>query len=238
MIPNCLIDQPCGLGDIFYCQKIAFALKQNNYNVIWPVKENLLYIKEYLPDFINFITAENNVLFTELIHANVTRILENDKHDIYIPLKNANHIYGRPVMQAKYKLLNIDPSDWLEFFIIKRNTVRENHLYYDILKLKDSSKYSLYNRQYGTPPGTVISDKIKLPTQNDFIEMKYYTDINLLDWCKVIENAIEIFTIDTSILFIIDFLFKNKNLKLNVWSRQMDFIDIDQIFKTNYTKHY
>lgn len=235
---NCILDQPCGLGDIFFCLKIAYTLKENGYNIIWPVNDNLIYIKDYLPNYINFIKLSDEYSFKEYFNGHNTSTLENSNNEIYIPLRNANFLYGRPVLQAKYKMLDINYEDWLDFFEFKRDYNRENHLYYDVLKLNDQSVYKLYNRQYGTPPNTVIYNKIQLPLDSIYVEMKYYENINIFDWCKVIENASEIYTIDTSILFIIDKLFQNKSFNnLHLWSRQPDYIDIDNLFKQKYSKN-
>ena len=38
-MPNCVIGQPAGLGDIIFCQKIADMFIQNGYTVWWPVVE-------------------------------------------------------------------------------------------------------------------------------------------------------------------------------------------------------
>ncbi len=235
---NCILDQPCGLGDIFFCLKIAYTLKENGYKIIWPVNDNLIYIKEYLPDYIDFIQVSSSYPFKEYFYGHNVTTLENSKGDVYIPLRNANMLYGRPVLQAKYKMLDIDYDNWLEYFEIKRDLNRENYLYYDVLKLNDGSIYKLYNRQYGTPPNTAIYNKIPMPTDSIYVEMKYYDGINIFDWCKVIEKAKEIYTIDTSILFIIDKLFQNKTFNhLHLWSRQLDYIDIDGLFKQKYIKH-
>ena len=46
---TCLIIQPAGLGDIFFCQKIATHYSKNlGFKVIWPVYEHFLYIKDYI----------------------------------------------------------------------------------------------------------------------------------------------------------------------------------------------
>ncbi len=77
-----------------------------------------------------------------------------------------------------------------------------------------------------------------MPVDSIYVEMKYYDGINIFDWCKVIEKAKEIYTIDTSILFIIDKLFQNKIFNhLHLWSRQLDYIDIDGLFKQTYIKN-
>ena len=46
----CLIKQPAGIGDIFFCQKIARYMMHHGYDVIWPVLPSISWIKDYIKD--------------------------------------------------------------------------------------------------------------------------------------------------------------------------------------------
>ena len=35
----CLIKQPAGIGDVFFCQKIARIMMQHGYKIIWPLRD-------------------------------------------------------------------------------------------------------------------------------------------------------------------------------------------------------
>ena len=43
-----LIKQPIGIGDVFYLQKFAFILKKNGYDVVWPLRDDIFWIKDYV----------------------------------------------------------------------------------------------------------------------------------------------------------------------------------------------
>ena len=43
-----LIKQPAGLGDIFFCQKIANLFMEEGIRVVWPVQKQFLWILDYL----------------------------------------------------------------------------------------------------------------------------------------------------------------------------------------------
>ena len=48
---KCIIDQPAGLGDIFFCQKIGYHYQNQGYEIIWPVKSVYSYLSKYLTNF-------------------------------------------------------------------------------------------------------------------------------------------------------------------------------------------
>jgi len=46
----CLINQPAGIGDIFFLQYVARKYLSMGYKVIWPLQERLLWIKDHITD--------------------------------------------------------------------------------------------------------------------------------------------------------------------------------------------
>ena len=46
----CLIKQPAGIGDVFFCQKIARIMMQHGYKVIWPLRPDIHWIQRYIKD--------------------------------------------------------------------------------------------------------------------------------------------------------------------------------------------
>ena len=55
----CIIKQPAGIGDIFFCQKLAKIMMAHDYSVIWPVREDILWIGDYIKD-ITFVPEHWN----------------------------------------------------------------------------------------------------------------------------------------------------------------------------------
>ena len=46
----CLIKQPAGIGDVFFCQKIARYMMSQQYQVIWPLRSDISWIRHYIRD--------------------------------------------------------------------------------------------------------------------------------------------------------------------------------------------
>jgi hypothetical protein len=214
-----VINQPAGLGDILFCQKIKKTFENEGFEVVWPVIKEYSWVKEYLEG--NYI--DNN-------------IFKSKSNDIIIDLSNANYMFpNKKIMEAKYFLVDIDYSDWIDFFNFKRNTEKENKLYYDILGLKDDEEYVLVSRNYGSPPNFL---KFPIETKSNIknIELDFYNDFTLFDWCKVMENAKEIHMIDSSINFILEKI--NTNVLYLYTRRKNNFSEIDYLFKKDYIKKY
>jgi hypothetical protein len=190
MIKTVTIHQNAGLGDIFFCQKIAETFIYNEYEVYWPVKSTIDWVGDYLINTskVHYIN-ENN--FTPL----------DDTYNIV--LDGAQNITKNLIMPSKYQILDIDWSDWVDYFNFKRNTNKENELYYDILKLKDDEEYTFINKYYATPPDHQVYN-IKENPNEKIINLEMIEGFTIFDWCKVIENASKISIIDTSLNYIIE----------------------------------
>ena len=207
MEKTCLIRQPAGLGDIIFCQKIAKLLlsKGKCNKIIWPVIKPFNYIKEYLQDpRFDFVCEDEQFPFSELYYSNIINLYQNDDV-LYIPLQYADRTFPDvPVLDSKYQLVNLNHNDWLDYFNFTRNIEKENSLYYKILNLKDDDEYVLVNSLYGSPPHSVKSDLVTFNTDKKVVEIEYISDYNLFDWCKVIENASEIYFVDTSFTYLFE----------------------------------
>jgi len=249
MYDKVVIKQPAGLGDIFFCLKIAYTFHKGfNCDVIWPVIPQYEWIKDYINyPFIHFINQEedyplknkiNQTLFPQtslLPDIRVLELEENDKQYILVPLQHADWVSpGISVMDAKYKFVNLDLDDWQEFFEFERNIEKENKLYYEVLGLTDESEYVFVNKQFGSPPDTQTCSYIDVSKFSNYVEMSYLEDYSLFDWCKVIENAKEIHTVETSLNFIIDKI--NPKGKLEMYSKHNppSYNHVQHLFKANW----
>jgi hypothetical protein len=127
-------------------------------------------------------------------------------------------------MQSKYNLIHLDHNEWKKLHWY-RNTNKENNLYYNVLNLKDDSKYTLFNKYYADPRlGLSINTICK--SNNKVINLDYIDRYTLLDWAKVIENASEIHTVQTSILFMIEVLYKKNMNNVHIYHRPIDTASI------------
>jgi hypothetical protein len=121
-------------------------------------------------------------------------------------------------MVCKYKLVNLDYTDWVEYITFNRDTEKENALFSDVLGLTEGDEYIFINKNFGSPPGTRVCEHIDInPSSMRVVNMEFYTGFSVFDWCKVIENATQIHTVDTIIVCIIEKLITCNNL--NIYSR-------------------
>jgi len=234
-----IIRQPAGLGDIFFTQKIAhFLYEHYKYDIVWPVVEEFSWIKDYLKiPFIDFVSEKNDFQDKEALKNDVSYIFEWGG-SIIIPLQRADWKFSGSMMHAKYKLVNLDFNDWVNYFFFVRDIERENYLFYDVLKLNDNEDYIFVNKNFGSPPNNISIKNIEYPKNIRCVEMNFLGFDNLFDWCKVIENAKEIYTVETSICYLIEKLICKAEV-INLYSRNRvpDFDYIKNIFNKKY-KYY
>jgi len=207
---NCLINQPAGLGDIIVCLKIAKIYSERGYNVIWPIKDFYLdVVKKHIDaDFVEWHCDSN---YSKLANS----------ADLILNLDSATSIHPNlGIVDAKYVEAKIyDFEDWVDYFNLVRDIDRESELTNLVKERIKTKKYTLVNNNYGTPPNT-FRKKIIADTDNDIVEMSISPKYNIFDWIGVIENAAEIWTVDTCIHYIMDHpSIKLKAEKLEMYSR-------------------
>lgn len=212
MDKTCYIQQPAGLGDILFCQKIAYrAINDFGCNkVIWPVS----YVYGYLSDYI----FNDKVIFDpqERLPIYDNKIINNENF-LYIPLQTCDNLVpyhdSRANGHIKYKFFyDTDYLDWKNYFTLKRNLDRELKLV-KLLNIDISKPYNFINPSYGTPPGHVKNNNIKPNNEFPNVYMEIIPNVNIFDWLTIIENAKEIHTVETSLYYILEKL----NIEDNVY---------------------
>ena len=113
----CLIKQPKGIGDIVYCQKIGYMLKEMGYKIIWPVREPYSWVKDYLKDF-EFPTVTEDFPFKEMYEKviGINSFEDKETGTIVLPLVNAVPKEPLKIMMAKYDMINAGWENWAEYF--------------------------------------------------------------------------------------------------------------------------
>jgi len=199
----CLIFQPLGIGDIFFCQGIGNHYLNLGYRVIWPIASHVMYLKEYIiTPGIEFVDMKSDFPYKEFYSEQNPLVIEEDF--VFLPLANASHrISNSSLMYAKYDLVGLDLNIWRDNFNFKRNKEREDNLYYNILGLTDDEPYVFLNRKFGTPP-YYNEAPFGIDTNDKIIEMQFIPNDNLFDWLKVIENASTVVTVDTSYQYLME----------------------------------
>lgn len=228
----CLINQPAGLGDIFFLQKFVNKKILEGFKVIYPTLPSLIYVREYIKkDGLEFYSFSEDFPYKGLM--NHHEIIKNDEVEYY-PFNVADRYIGGSCMEAKYSFVQDDYNGWQEHFTWERNIEKENKLFYEILKLNDGEEYSLVSNVWGTPPTNNFRE---VPTSGKYKEVKVemLDEFNPFDWSKVIENAKEISIIDTSFNYLIEKLNLNaQNLYLTSRFTPPNFSHIINLFKKNW----
>lgn len=227
----CLIRQPAGIGDIFFTQKIAKSFISQGYTVVWPVIPQFEFIKDYIKvDNLIFVNENADFPNRNIYREGYSQPMRMDDL-VYLPIQHFDrHFPNVSVMQAKYKMMNMDSSDWLEYFEFERNEEREQKLikHYGV----QDKEFVFVNRMYGSPPDS--KPCIHMGSFENSVEMEYLGWDNLFDWIGLLLKAKHIYTVETSILYIISKLgLKN----VTVYSRHNppSFHQVEHIFDKDLT---
>lgn len=233
---TCLIRQPAGLGDIFFSQKIAKEILREKKadQVIWPVIKEYSYLSEYLlGEGISYIDENESFPFQEIYFSDPHFIINNDEL-LYLPIQRAPAI-NCPIMQAKYKLVNISYDDWKNFFKFKRNLERETYLE-KYLGITDEP-FNLINDNFGSKNSN-RDNKISFEdVKNGYksIRMDYNDFDNVFDWTGLMKKAAEVHTVDTAWCYLLEKIGKQK---VTVYAREKNesfFCYVRDIFNPKWT---
>jgi hypothetical protein len=228
----CVINQPAGLGDIFFLQKFVDKKISEGFEVIFPTISSLIYVKDYIKkDGLTFYAQNEDFPHKGILGSQ--EIIKNESLEYY-PFHVADRHVPGSCMEAKYSFVGENFVGWQDHFNWIRNKEKENNLFYNILGLKDDDEYSLVSNVWGTPPTNNYRD---VPTSGKYnvVHIQMLDGYNPFDWSKVIENAKEISIVDTSFNYLIEKL-NTKAERLYLTSRftPPNFSHIINLFKTNW----
>ena len=225
----CLIKQPAGIGDVFFCQKIARIMMQHGYKIIWPLRPDIHWIQRYIKD-IWFSMTTDEFPMKDIFFRGAGAVVEEGGAFISPATADMTHNDGK-IMSSKYSMVGLDHSDWRDYFMFERNTKKEDELYYDILGLKDDSEFVFINNLYNTD---IRDCELLSPENYDLlaVELKIIEGFTLFDWCKVLEKAKSVFTINTSINYLIDVLDTSYERYVIIAHDEKNKSEIDYLFTT------
>lgn len=228
----CLVNQPAGLGDIFFLQKFVDMKISEGFEVIYPTIPSLIYVRDYIKkDGLKFFSMHEDFPHKGSIHEQ--RIIQTDDFEYY-PFNVADRSVPGSCMEAKYTFVGQDYNGWQEHFKWKRNTEKENKLYYEVLNLSDNDDYSLVSNVWGTPPTNNFRE---VPTSGTYkiVSIEMLENFTPFDWAKVIENAKEISIVDTSFNYLMEKLeLKAEKLYLTSRFTPANFSHIINLFNKNW----
>lgn len=224
-----IIIQYFGAGDVIFEQTLVRKLAKN-YPVMWPVEPHMVS---------GFNRAYPHIMFVDRTTLNIDY---NSKEDYikdgvrYLPLRWADQILKVPYsqcMSAKYQLFDMNFNIWKQDAMWVRDRKKEQELF-DYLGLKEGMEYTLVNRFFGT------QSQLVAPIKEQGIEMCTIPGFSLFDWALVLERASQIFTVSTSVIFLLELL-DLKAPVVNLFPRtpiETDFRNVEYILqKQKYIKH-
>ena len=198
----CIIKQPAGVGDVFFLQKIAHTYRQKGHEIIWPLRDDIVWIADYIPDITwcklsEWLQGPYGKLFDYAGFAETEEF-------IYIDASTADRTFNTDptrIMSAKFGLAGLDHKDWAKYFKFTRNREKEKELYNEVVGIKGD--YVYVNDITHTDlrkTSSLAQKKYDYPV----IENRIVDGFTLFDWIMVLENAKEIHTVPTAVCFIVD----------------------------------
>ena len=203
-----LVQQHGGLGDIIFAAKLIDDIRNEGYEILWPVLPQFLegcqraypYFKFH--DWTKVKMDYNNKL--------VDTVIGTYRH---IPIRWSYEIlkvHFRNCMRSKYDLYNKDWTKWRELMFI-RDKKKEDEL----RKIVGAEgKYTLINDRFKSSQIGKVNIGVK------GIIMRDVPGYSLFDWTGIIEDASEIHTVSTSICYIMELV--DLNCVPNIYLRKPD----------------
>lgn len=226
-----IISQFQGVGDILFSMELVREWISEGHKIIWPVTSAYVELNKHFPE-VTFVDKE-------LVKIDYNRKEEYESGGCrIIPLRWAEAILGqsyREVMRAKYTLYGSNWRNWRKL-TWKRDREAEEHIL-RVLQIKKGEKFNLINKRFRTDQSGVVDIQIDNGYRN--IEMRNIPGTTMLDWSAAIEQAEEIHTVHTAIVYVIDCL--QTTDKLHQYVRkpdEKDFSLTDYLWKKDYQYHF
>ena len=218
---KCIIQQPCGLGDILLSSKIGCHYSSLGYEVIWPVEmiyknlqENIKTVEPIRYPSVHSYYKEKNI-YENLSRTSISEA-EEQSGVLYVPLRRGIYSsYGKEMtktygsdecnMFAKFGMCGLNYDNWQDYFTINRNYEKENALEKE-LGISKGTDIHLINREFGTPPRwrEVLRRNIDTPKGLKRVEMRVVRGYDIFDWIGIFERAKKIDTVTTSTFYIFE----------------------------------
>lgn len=223
---NILINQRFGIGDCIYSMTIARKWMAEGHSITWPV----------LPQFVSQLQRaypDVEWLDCNSVKADYNKREEHDwgKYRV-VPLAWANEIMKEPYtncMRNKYDLLQLDYQDWRKGAMWERDERREAAL----LRTVGCKGFTIVNDTFGSD-GKL---KVSIPQQNKEFRLSIKDGISLFDYAILLEQASEIHTVSTSIIYLLEML--DITCPIHLYPRPTDpkFKQVSYLFTKPYILH-
>jgi hypothetical protein len=227
----------------YYCSKydtVIMVCKKSYYNQISTMYTDLNNIIFYvLPD--KYIYRK---IYNYFPYDNDTKELFLEYNITYLPMGCFKNYYGKinDFISRTYEELDLDVNIAYSYFKINRNYARENELYDKlvsiighkyIIVIDDEKRNFLIDDKYLTDlPYPIV--KLSNNSMNKNKKLNKIRDSIIFNYIKILENAHEIISIDSSIPWLIELLNLNPNTTVHAYSR-VDYIKYRNIKIVNGT---
>ena len=222
-----------GLGDIIFTQTLIKEICAKEDRILWGVYR----------DFVEGLNrAYPEVMFVPYDTIKIDYEKKEDQISNWVrtvPIRWSDSILGvtyNDHMKSKYMLYNLDFKEWTKHAKYIRNREREEKLL-DLVVGRNIGfrPYNLVNETFNT---TLDGHRqIKL---NNSLANIYLTKINgysLFDWSLIIEQAVEVHTVSTSLFYLLELLELDQPLHLYARPNDPGFDHISYLFTKPYILH-
>jgi len=217
----------------YYCEKyttVVMVCKKNYYEQISYMYQDLdnllfyvipdIYANQYLE---YYIKIDNDI-------DNLFKLYNIKYHNIFNNFVEYNNLLKLDYVLRTYNALNLDVNIAYKYFKIVRNHNRENELYQQLISIignkyviiiDDEKRNFLINKIY-TDQITLPIFKLSANSVNLNPKLNLIKDPYIFNYCKILENASKIISIDTSIPWLIDMM--NINTKTYIYNTRPGII--------------
>jgi hypothetical protein len=247
-VKKIVVNQYFGLGDILFIEPIYRYLQNLGLTVIAPIQDQYLWISENIK-YVEFKgISEFNMDYERfdfgLFIEPSGKIIEDTA---YLPLRFSDQIFrnlkphdssaSRYWMTDKYTVLGLDHSLWTTIKL-DRNREKEEKLKEIVLSQIDGKEYDFCNSFYQNSLNINLDLENKVKEGIPLISMSKIDGYSMVDWSGVIENARKIHTVSTSLLYMIQAIYKEgKEYHLYPRLPEKGFYTVEEFLPSYWIKH-
>ncbi len=228
-----MILQAFGIGDCIWSQGIANHFIEKGYNVVWPVKTH--FVDGLQRAYPNVTWIPDTVVKPEIFDIKEMIVVDGM---LIAPIRWSDSYMKVPyayVMKAKYDMYELDWRMWKDH-ALWRNDLDKGVSLLAHLGIKYGEKFNLINKRFGTNAERSVEISVSNEYRN--IEMTNIEGYSLFDWMMVMTSAVEIHTVSTSIIYMLELLPLAKPIHLYVRKPiEQDFSFVSFMFTKPYIFH-
>lgn len=245
-VKKVVVNQTWGLGDILFIERLYRYLKDLGLEVIAPVQDANIWIKDHI-DYVNFVKVSEFNMDYERFDFGFF-ISEGVVHydTIYLPVRFSDQIFrdlrphdpsaSRYWMVDKYNVIGLEPNCW-EKIELKRNQKKEQELKKIILQDIDS-EYDFCNSFYQNSLNINLNLEEKIKEDLPVVSMRFVEGYSMIDWSSIIESARKVHTVSTSLLYMIQSIHQpGKEYHLYPRLPETGFYTVEEFLPNYWIKH-